>query len=141
MSLFTKEQETLIYNESYSDFDITLLYILFRNVCNIQPHTNKWGFDPNISDKSLSANIERIRLLRNKYLGHNPNIKISDCEYEQLCKYIKNIVKEIESCLGTSTNYQDAVEEIKTVTMDPEQKEEFHGKIMNLKNKLDIISG
>lgn len=137
-SLFSKEQEILIYNESYSDFDITLLYILFRNICNIQPHTNKWGFEPDPCDKSLSANIERIRLLRNAYLGHTPDITISDPEYEQLYQNIKTIVREIESCIGNSTIYQDAVEEIKTITMDSEQEVKYERKIRNFRGKLEI---
>lgn len=56
----TKEQENLIKKANYSDFDITLLYFLLRNVTKIPSHTNQWGNVPSSWDKSVSANIEKF---------------------------------------------------------------------------------
>lgn len=39
-NLFTKDQLQLIHGEDYSKFDITLLYSLLRNICQITPHVN-----------------------------------------------------------------------------------------------------
>lgn len=39
----SQEQEQLIYGGNYLEFDITLLYVLFRNVSSIPPHATKWG--------------------------------------------------------------------------------------------------
>lgn len=63
-SPITKEQEWIVYKEQYLDFDITLIYTLFRNISIFPPHAKQWGNIPNPKDRSVSANIERIRLLR-----------------------------------------------------------------------------
>lgn len=76
-TLITKEQESLINTGNYSDFDISLLYVLLRNITKIPPHIKKWGKTPKRCDRSVSANIERLRLIRND-LGHISKISISD---------------------------------------------------------------
>lgn len=54
----TKEQETIIHNGNYSDFDITLLYFLLRNISNIPSHTKQWGNEPIPSDRSVSQTLK-----------------------------------------------------------------------------------
>lgn len=56
----TKEQEKIIHNGNYAEFDITLLYFSLRNISKIPPHVKQWGNEPIPSDRSVSANIERI---------------------------------------------------------------------------------
>lgn len=58
------------YKGDYGDMDITLLYTLLRNICGIKEHRAGWGEKPQASDRSVSANIERIRLARNQ-CGHS----------------------------------------------------------------------
>lgn len=62
-----------IHGKIYEDFEISLLYTILRNICGIPEHENGWGDVPLPIDKSVSANIERIRLKRNKY-GHSTDI-------------------------------------------------------------------
>ena len=50
------------YSGNYDDMDISLLYILLRDVCGIQAHKNGWGNAPDSEDRSVSANIERLWL-------------------------------------------------------------------------------
>lgn len=136
----TKQQETIIRNGNYSDFDITLLYFLLRNISNIRPHTKQWGNEPNPSDRGVSANVERIRLIRNKY-GHCPELSISDTDFHQKIQEISGIIQDLETYLGTSTVYQDAVIEIKTCCMDPEQESRYIKELLNLDKKIQDISG
>ncbi|XP_062597964.1 uncharacterized protein LOC134259395 [Saccostrea cucullata] len=118
------------YGGDYSDFDITLLYILLRNVCKITPHIQGWGEIPDPSDKSLSANTERIRLSRNKYYGHAADFSLSDSDFKREWQNIYNITVELEQNLGTSTVYQDAVNDIKTCSMDPEIEAKYIDKLL-----------
>lgn len=62
-----------IHGKIYEDFEISLLYTILRNICIIPEHKNGWGDVPLPIDKSVSANIERIRLKRNEY-GHSTDI-------------------------------------------------------------------
>ncbi|KAK3107773.1 hypothetical protein FSP39_021938 [Pinctada imbricata] len=68
------------YSGDYSDMDISLLYILLRNVCNISPHNNGWGNTPDISDTSLSASIDRIREARNGVV-HSSRTILTETEF------------------------------------------------------------
>lgn len=100
-TLITKEQESLINTGNYSDFDISLLYVLLRNITKIPPHIKKWGKTPKRCDRSVSANIERIRLIRND-LGHISKISISDHTFNTTWQDISDIVRELDTYLCTS---------------------------------------
>ncbi|XP_062591558.1 uncharacterized protein LOC134253055, partial [Saccostrea cucullata] len=115
------------YSGDYSDLDISLLYLLLRNVSNykIAPHSKGWGKIPDPGDRSVAANIERIRLLRNQYYGHAADLSLSDSDFAQEWRNIRDIVVELERHLGTSTVYQDAVNTIKTCPMDPVQEKKY----------------
>lgn len=130
--VITNDQKTLISEGDYSKFDITLLYYLCRNVCAIPPHTNQWGNRPSPEDRSVSANIERIRLIRNEF-AHTSHLSLSNSYCEISCQEILNIIQQLEKNLGTSTEFQDAVWEIITKPMDQEESRKYIEKLDNLK--------
>lgn len=127
------QQAQLVYGGHYQDFDITLLYVLLRNVCSILPHANQWGNDPSTGDRSLSANIERIRIIRNGY-GHGTHFSFSDADFEQKWKNIFQIVQELESYLGTATDYQDSLTKLKNCSMEPDLEKAYKEKLLQFEN-------
>lgn len=131
-------QKNLVNGGDYDTFDITLLYFLLRNLCSFTPHINQWGNDPKPRDRSESANIERMRLLRNEF-GHSSEISIKDTDFNKKWQELFDIVKELETYAGTSTNYQDAVVNLKSCTMDPEAK--YIKELLEVKKELLAISG
>lgn len=136
----TTKQKNLIYKADYSEFDITLLYTLLRNISQIQPHANTWGNDPDQGDRSVSANIERIRLRRNE-LCHNSDFKISNTDFNNKWQEIFDTVKELENYAGFSTGNQDAVLNIKTCSMDPEQESNYIKELLVLIKETQNIYG
>lgn len=72
----------LIHGKIYVDFDISLLYTILRYICGIHEHKNGWGDVPLPTDRIVSANIERIRLIRNEY-GHSAEFSLSDIEFKR----------------------------------------------------------
>nr|XP_034315639.1 uncharacterized protein LOC117685382 [Crassostrea gigas] len=135
----TKEQEKVIHNGNYLDFDITLLYFSLRNISSIQPHSKQWGNEPIPSDRSVSANIERIRLIRNEY-GHCTDISISDTDFNKKVLDISSIIQGLEKHLGTSTVYQDAVVKIGNCCMDIEQESKYIKELLDLNKQIKDIS-
>lgn len=127
-----ENQKLLVKKGDYSKFDITLLYMFLRNIGSIPKHKNGWGKVPNPTDKGVSANIERIRILRNEWLGHGTDISLSDSEFEQRWTYISQIIKDLEVDLGPETVYQDALNKLKTCCMDPKIEEDLQIKITSL---------
>ena len=52
------------------NFDITLLFLLLRNICGLHPPLSGWDRMPPVSDTSFEANLARIKYYRNVLYGH-----------------------------------------------------------------------
>ena len=52
------------------NFDITLLFLLLRNICGLHPPLSGWDRMPPASDTSFEANLARIKYYRNVLYGH-----------------------------------------------------------------------
>ena len=54
-----------------SSFDITLLFVLLRNICGLHPPpATGWDKKPPVTDKSQQANLARIKWFRNEVYAH-----------------------------------------------------------------------
>ena len=99
-----KQQKNLLYPRgtpartiSSTDFDISLLYVLLRNVAGIAAHSNGWGNAPRTGDNCLSACIEIIRLSRNEVNGHNITGQITDVAFNYQWSVLRSVIEEIET--------------------------------------------
>ncbi|KAL3889521.1 hypothetical protein ACJMK2_001859 [Sinanodonta woodiana] len=84
-------------------FDISLLYILIRNVSAVQaPVITGWGNDPQDQprDTSLGASVERIRSFRNHITGHSADGKTSRQDLKGYWKKIEDVIHDIEKVIG-----------------------------------------
>lgn len=130
--ILNKVQRDLLYPSlgsflgTYNDFDLSLLYVLLRNVADISPHKKGWGKQPDPSDCSVSANIDRVREIRNVYCGHAASVSLSDPEFHKIWQDLTIIIGELEGSLPERcTTYTDAANQIKIDTMDPEQEKKY----------------
>lgn len=80
----------------------------------------------------MSANIERIRLIRNTYYGHATDFAIKDPEFLNQWGELFSIVKELEAYIGSSTDYQDAVTDLKSCSMDPDVDQNFIDRLVRI---------
>ena len=73
-----------------TDFDITLLMVLFRYLCRLEapPSSNNWSNMPVDSDKSLAADILRLKIYRNTVFAHAEACCISKDDFEQISNNI-----------------------------------------------------
>ncbi|XP_062582658.1 uncharacterized protein LOC134244401, partial [Saccostrea cucullata] len=62
------------------------------------------GKIPDPGDRSVAANIERIRLLRNQYYGHAADLSLSDSDIAQEWRNIRDIVVELERHLDPTVS-------------------------------------
>ncbi|XP_021375338.1 uncharacterized protein LOC110464446 [Mizuhopecten yessoensis] len=106
-----------VYQGFVKDLDTSLLYILLRNIGNIPPHQNGWGKVPGIADRSLSANIDRLREQRNE-AAHAPNGSLSDGEFQARWDIIRQSVEEIQNSELNTGRFVVAVDDILTMEMD-----------------------
>nr|XP_022304355.1 uncharacterized protein LOC111111584 [Crassostrea virginica] len=108
--------------------DISLLYILLRNFCGIQAHNKTWGNTPDSADRSVSANIERILMARNR-CGHSTG-GISNTEFNQVWSEVRAAVVDLDKTLGIGNKYQVVVDFILNDTMDPTRDRHFRDQLL-----------
>lgn len=84
-----------IYSGDLTDLDISLLYIILRNFNTICPHLNGWGNKPADNDRSQSANIDRIRIMKNKYVSHSSTYSLQEREFLITWKDIRQCIVEL----------------------------------------------
>ncbi|XP_071140066.1 uncharacterized protein [Mytilus edulis] len=102
------------YSGDLSDLDISLIYTILRNIHTIAPQLNGWGNMPKDTDRSLSANIDRIRIFKNNYVSHCSNLSLDEQDFLQTWKEISKCIielggddysRKIDSILTTEINY------------------------------------
>ncbi|XP_033728841.1 uncharacterized protein LOC117317979 [Pecten maximus] len=167
-NLLNNQQKKIIYPRggmfqgTAKDFDISLLYILLRNLGNIQPHRKGWGQVPDKADRSLSANIDRLRIQRNEAYGHAKSACLSDVDFQARWTDIRQSIKDLQNGGHITGKFVAAVNNIETMRMDPSTESNFialvkemEGEISdfkerqdkmttdmdNLKGTVDVVSG
>ncbi|XP_033727423.1 uncharacterized protein LOC117316762 isoform X2 [Pecten maximus] len=136
-----------VFRGSEKDLDVSLLYILLRNLVNIPPHKNGWGRDPDIADRSLSANIDRLRSQRNEAYGHAKSASISDTDFQTRWADIRQSIEDLQSGGHITGTFVVAVDKIGTMRMDPSTERNFialvkemEGEICDVKQRQDEMT-
>lgn len=107
LPLLNNSERQLLYpdNSGYcgdlKDIDISILYIILRHVNTICPHKRGWGNTPDDDDGSISANIDRIRMFKNKYVSHYTKCSMSATEFITTWKQISECIIQIGGTLYT----------------------------------------
>ena len=84
-----------------TDFDITLLFKLFRNTCGLAPPVTGWDNVPNTTDHSREADLARIKFYRNR-VCHSNDREISDVEFLQLWREISEALLRIARSISSA---------------------------------------
>ena len=126
---------------SSTNFDITLLMVLLRNICTLVPPATGWDSLPAATDLSPEADIVRIKYYRNTVYGHASEASVDDTTFSQYWKDIQDALVRLGG-----TCYQGAINDLKTECMDPDFEEHYQGLLKqwvkdetSVKEKLDQI--
>ena len=115
-----------------NNFDITLLTILLRNICGLPSPTAGWNAMPPASDTSVSAEILRIKMIRNEVYGHISKAQLDDTEFETLWQQIS------QPLINLGIRQQD-IHELKQTALSPEE-ESYIEKLREWKELEDTLS-
>ncbi|KAL3889271.1 hypothetical protein ACJMK2_001618, partial [Sinanodonta woodiana] len=90
-------------------FDISLLYILIRNVSTVPAPVTGWSKDlcDQPRDTSLGASVERIRSFRNHISGHSADGKIRRQRLEDYWDKFEAVIHDVEVELGEQVCIQE----------------------------------
>jgi len=126
---------------SSTNFDITLLMVLLRNICSLVPPATGWDSLPAATDLSLEADIVRIKHYRNTVYGHANEASVDEATFSQHWKDIQDALVRLGG-----TCYQGAIDDLKTECMDPDFEEHYQDLLKqwvkdetSIKEKLDQI--
>ena len=90
-----------VYGNS-TKFDITLIFKLLRNICNLTPPVTGWDNLPNSTDLCLEADLARIKFYRNEVYGHSTNMEKFDAEFVDLWREISEVLLRIAGRLSVA---------------------------------------
>ena len=119
---------------SSKNFDITLLMVLLRNICGLNPPATGWDALPLPTDLSCEADIARIKFYRNKVCGHSAQASVDDATFHN---YWKNIRCTLVRLGGVA--YEAAIDWLKYDCLDPELEEHYKELLKKWKRDEDSV--
>ena len=133
-----------VYGES-NDFDITLIFKLFRTICSLTPPPGLRGWDdlPNDSDHTLAADLVRIKYYRNEIYGHRPAMEISDIDFIRLWEEIREALLRIATNISPAKRdeWEKSIDDLLRKPLTPDEEryieelETWYMQDMDLKNE------
>ena len=96
-------------------FDVTLLTVLFRNICGFTAPSTGWGAMPVHTDRSMQANIVRLKSFRNEVYAHVTSTQVDNATFESLWLKIAQALVELNIP-------QNDVDDLKTCPLGHEEE-------------------
>ena len=130
-----------------SDFDITLLCKLLREICNLAPSTG-WDNFPNSTDHSREADVVRIKFYRNTIYGHNQSMEITNTDFEKLWMEISEALLRIANSISSAKRdeWKKSIESFFHEPLTPDAQENvlqlrlWYRKEMETKDKVEELT-
>ena len=126
---------------SSEQFDIRLLTVLLKHICGLTPPRSGWESLPPSSDKSVEANIAKIKYYRNRFYAHAIKASVDDATFNTLWQDISAALK----ALGVDAN---SINKMESEGIDPYMERNYRGLLQqcqrdenSIKEKLDDITG
>ena len=129
-----------------NDFDITLIFKLFRTICSLTPPPGPRGWDdlPNGSDHSLVADLVRIKYYRNEIYGHRPTMEISDIDFIRLWEEISEALLRIATNISPAKRdeWEKSIDDLLRNPLTPDEErcieelETWYKQDMDVKDEL-----
>ena len=130
-----------------TDFDISLLCKLLREICSLTPPATGWDILPNSTDHSLEADLARIKFYRNKIYGHNHSIEITNADFEKFWMEISEALLRIASSISSAKRdeWKKSIEKFFLEPLTPDAEEcvdelrLWHKKDMETKDEIEKV--
>ena len=105
---------------SSASFDIPLLIVLLRTICNLSPPPAGWDTPPLTTDTSRESDIARIKYFMKSVSKHATEGSVSDAVF---CSYWRRIRDTLVRLGGV--DYQDVIDEIRNQDIEFLDEEHF----------------
>ena len=122
------------FSVSSTSFDITLLMVLFRNICGLAAPATGWDALPAATDVSVQADIARIKYFRNTVYAHAEHASVDDATFNTYWSEIRDALVRLGGVA-----YRAAIDNLETECMDPDVEEHYKELLRQWKNDEDNI--
>ena len=154
-TVFTSQMEQTLYPTPFTygrskELDMSLLMVIFINVCNLSPpsSTMNWKDKPSATDTSLSADLVNLKLYRNVLFAHTRTCCITLNNFRLHWNEISAIIERRGKSLGSgwkdrrndiltnplSGNEERYIEELKRLYLEDRVLKEM---LIDLENKIE----
>jgi len=120
---------------SSKHFDVTLLMVLFRNICNLLTPATGWDNLPPETDTSREADIARIKFYRNTIYAHANQASVDDVTFSHYWQDIRDTLVR----LGGAGVYEKAIDSLANDSMDPEIERHYRELLRDWKKDEDSV--
>ena len=117
-----------------ASFDIPLLIVLLRTICNLSPPPAGWDTPPLTADASRESDIARVRYFMNAVSKHAGEGFINDAVFSNYWQQIRDTLLRLGGA-----HYGDAIDEIRDQEMDSLEEEHFRELLKQWKKVEDNI--
>ena len=121
---------------SSAHFDVTLLIVLLRNICNLHPPATGWDDLPFAADKRSEADIARVKYYRNTVYAHASQASVDDATF---ARYWQEIRETLVRLGGAGTAYGEAIDRLAYDSMDPDVENHYQELLKEWKKNDDSI--
>ena len=105
---------------SSASFDIPLLIVLLRTICNLNPPPAGWDTPPLTADTSRESDIARIKYFMNAVSKHAAEGSVSDAVFNSYWQQIRDTLVRLGGA-----DFEDTITEMKHQEMDALDEEHF----------------
>lgn len=121
---------------SSSSFDITLVMVLLRHICDLAPPatTGSWDKLPPTTDVSREADTVRLKCFRNNIYAHAEKASVTDPVFGAHWQNIRDTLVRLGG-----NSYEEAIDNLQVECMDPETEQYYKQLIEEWKKDEDNI--
>ena len=119
---------------SSASFDIPLLIVLLRTICNLSPPPAGWDTPPLTADASHESDIARIRYFMTSVSKHSTEGSVSDAVFSSYWRHIRDTLVRLGG-----VDYQDVIDEIRNQDIEFPDEEHFRELLNQWKTVEDDI--
>ena len=119
---------------SSASFDIPLLIVLLRTICNLRPPPAGWDTPPLTADTSRESDIARIKYFVNAVSKHATEGSVSDAVFSSYWQQICNTLVRLGGA-----DYEDLIDEFKDQEIEFLDEEHFRELLKQWKKVEDDI--
>ncbi|XP_053373924.1 uncharacterized protein LOC123532743 [Mercenaria mercenaria] len=150
-SLLQKGTNVLKSPLDLNRFDVSLLITLARNLFTshqLPPPAKGWKYPPRNKDKSVAADLMRLKTIRNVIVGHHPRARLPKWRFDDEWQEVSEIILRLQQQIapGNKVHIEKRIDEYRVQRLDPsvenkydEKLKEWHEEVTNVQDQVEEL--